>query len=104
MLGLLCFKGAAADSGAWPPADLSQTAQEVVSLAKVHMSDDVIVACIHNSKAAFNLSANDILYLNSQGVSQPVISAMIQAQPAAAPPSRSYKKLPPLQQNNAFYK
>ena len=43
------------------------------------MSDDVILAYIKNSGASYNLSADDILYLNNQGVSQPVISALLQA-------------------------
>ncbi len=53
------------------------------------MTDDVIVAYIHNSGTSYNLSADDMLYLNSQGVSQPVISALLQARAAAPAPSPS---------------
>jgi hypothetical protein len=49
------------------------------------MGDDVILAYIRNSGASYNLSADDILYLNTQGVSQPVISALLQAKSSAAP-------------------
>ena len=43
------------------------------------MGDDVILAYIKNSGASYNLSADDILYLNTQGVSKPVLSALLQA-------------------------
>ena len=68
------------------PANLSPGLQEIVKLTQAHMSDDVIVAYIHNSGAGFNLSADDILYLNSQGVSQPVISELLHSKPAAPTP------------------
>jgi hypothetical protein len=68
------------------PADLSPGLQEVIKLTKAHMTDDVILAYVRNSGAAYTLSANDILYLNSQGVSQSVISALIQAKPSVAAP------------------
>ncbi len=66
------------------PADLSPNAQEVIKLTKAHMSDGVIIAYIRNSGAAYNLSGDDILYLNSQGVSQPVISELLHSNGAAA--------------------
>lgn len=51
--------------------------QEIVKLTQAKMSDDVILGYIKSSGASFNASASDILYLNSQGVSQPVISALM---------------------------
>jgi hypothetical protein len=48
------------------------------------MSDDIIKTFIANSGKAFHLSADDIIYLNSQGVSAGVISAL-QATALSAP-------------------
>jgi len=88
VIGWLCFKGATAAHAQAASGTLSPGVQEVVKLTQAHMGDDVILAYIHNSGASYNLSADDILYLNSQGVSQPVISALLQAKgPAGPPPS-----------------
>ena len=46
--------------------------QEVVNLTKAKMSDDVILTYIKNSSTSYDLSANDILYLNSQAVTAPM--------------------------------
>jgi hypothetical protein len=70
------------------PANLSPDLQAVVKLSQAHMTDDVILNFIKNSGKAYNLSADDMLYLNSQGVSQPVVNALLQAKsstPAPAP-------------------
>jgi len=60
------------------PPNLTPALSEVLKLSQAHLADDVILGYIKNSGAAYSLSANDILYLNSQGVSQPVISALLQ--------------------------
>jgi hypothetical protein len=50
------------------------------------MSDDMILAYIKNFGASCNLSADDILCLNNQGVSQPVVSgAPTNSTPPAKP-------------------
>jgi hypothetical protein len=78
------------------PASLSPGAAEVVRLATSGVGDEVVLAYIKNSQAAFNLSAEDVLYLKDIGLSSEVTSAMLnhdsalrgQAQqyaPAAAP-------------------
>jgi len=64
-------------------AAVSQDLQEIVKFTQAKMSDDVIVSYIKNSGKAYNLSADDMLYLNSQGVSQPVLSALLAAKPSA---------------------
>lgn len=66
-------------------ANLSPDLQEIVKFEQAHMSDDVILAYIKNSGKAYNLSADDMLYLNGQGVSQAVISALLQSKSAAPP-------------------
>jgi len=56
---------------------------DVVKLAQAHMSDDIISSYIKNSGTAYSLSADDIIYLSSQGVSQNVIAMLQQTRPAA---------------------
>src|SRR5208282_721578 len=68
-----------------PPANLSPALQEVVKLAQAHLGDDVILAYIKNSGASYTLSADDILYLKGQGVSQNVISVLLQKGSAGTP-------------------
>src|SRR5580658_2709851 len=60
------------------PADLSPDVQEVLTLSRQHMDDSVITNYIFSTGKAYKLSADDIIYLNSQGVSQPVISALLE--------------------------
>jgi len=64
---------------------LSPDLQEVVKLSQAHMGDDVIINFINNSGKSYKLSADDIIYLNSHGVSQGVISALQTAAAAPAP-------------------
>ncbi|HEV2318207.1 MAG TPA: DUF6600 domain-containing protein [Verrucomicrobiae bacterium] len=59
------------------PADLSPDVQEVLTLSRQHMDDSVITNYIASTGKAYKLSADDIIYLNSQGVSQAVISALL---------------------------
>ncbi|HZM01765.1 MAG TPA: hypothetical protein VFC44_01975, partial [Candidatus Saccharimonadales bacterium] len=101
IIGWLCWNGAITGR-AQSASNLSPQLQEVVKLTQAHMSDDVILAYIHNSGAAYSLSADNILYLNNQGVSQPVLSALLQSKPSAvstpttpAPPVGSAPQVPP---------
>ena len=71
------------------PANMSPDLQEIVKFAQAHMTDDVILAYIKNSGKVYSLSGDDMIYLSSQGVSQAVISALLQTKgsaPATAPP------------------
>jgi hypothetical protein len=70
---------------------------EVVRLSQAHMTDDVILTYIKTSGKVYNLSADDMIYLSGQGVSQPVISAMVQTSGAAtaAAPSEEASAPPP---------
>lgn len=72
------------------PADLSPDVQEVLTLSRQHMDDSVITNYIMSTGKAYKLSADDIIYLNSQGVSQGVITVLLQtanngSAPNAAP-------------------
>jgi len=80
-LGGLCCQLGHAQTGA---AAYSPDLQEVVKLSQSHMGDDVIVNYIRSSGKSYRLSADDIIYLSNQGVSQGVISAL-QTTGAAAP-------------------
>ena len=59
---------------------------DVVKLAQAHQSDDVILAYVRNAGAAFNLTADEIIYLSNAGVSSPVIAALQAKGPATPPP------------------
>jgi hypothetical protein len=58
------------------PPSRSVVFSEVVKLSQAHQSDDVILGYLQNSGASFALSADEIIYLNNQGVSQKVIAAL----------------------------
>src|SRR5665213_804326 len=64
-------------------ASLSPELQEILKFSQAHMTDDVITAYIKNSGKNYAMSADQMLLLNSQGVSQPVISALVNAKPSA---------------------
>jgi len=71
---------------------LSSGAEDVLKLARAKVNDDVTIAFIQSSNRRFDLSANDILYLRKEGVSDRVLTAMLgqqpppAAQPAVTPP------------------
>jgi hypothetical protein len=50
--------------------------QQIVDLSKQGVNEDVIVDRIRMSNSRFSLSSSDVAYLQGQGVSQKVISAM----------------------------
>src|SRR6266403_5801947 len=64
-------------SSAAMPTDLTPGAAEVIRLAESGSGDDVVLAYIRNSQAAFNLSADHILYLKDLGLSSAVLTAML---------------------------
>ena len=86
VIGAICW-GGGSSCRAQAPASLSPALQEVVKLSKAQVGDDVILGFIKKSAASYHLSAEDILALKDQGVSQAVISALLQAQgpPGSAP-------------------
>jgi hypothetical protein len=76
------------------PVELSYGVPQVVQLVKANVSDDVILTYIRNSGNGYGLDANQILYLRQQGVSDAIITAMLNqrtpvaqaAAPTAPPP------------------
>jgi hypothetical protein len=59
------------------PVQLSSGAAEVLKLARAQVNDDTIVAFVGSSKRTYNLSANEIVYLREQGVTDRVLTAML---------------------------
>jgi hypothetical protein len=57
---------------------LTTSAAELVKLANSGVDEGVMLAYVTNSSSTFNLSAEEIIYLNDIGVPSPVVTAMIQ--------------------------
>jgi hypothetical protein len=70
---------------AQPSGDTWQNLQEIVKLTQAHMADDVIISYIKTSGKSYPTSADALLYLNNQGVSQPVLAALLATAPSSAP-------------------
>lgn len=71
---------AAAQEAAAKPASaptLSYGSNEVLKLVRAKVGDDTVVAYIDHAAAAYALSASDLIYLRSEGVSDKVLSAML---------------------------
>ena len=66
--------GSTAQSGAVNPNQM--TMQQVVDLTKQGVNEAVIIDKIRLSGSRFTLTAEDVNYLKTQGVTQPVIDAM----------------------------
>lgn len=63
------------------------TLQDVIQMAQNHVSDDLIIETIRRRGATFNLTANDVITLRQQGVSERVVSYMMQARPVVYQPA-----------------
>ena len=69
-----------------PPAPLlGYAASQVLQLAQAKLGDDAILAYIKHSGNRYRLNADQIIYLRQQGISDPVITAMLN-QPAGGVP------------------
>jgi hypothetical protein len=68
-----------------PPQPLSIA--DIKSMSKAGISDDTIISQINNTHTVYHLDANAIIDLNNSGVSQKVISNMINTSSAAASPA-----------------
>jgi hypothetical protein len=61
-----------AAANARPPMSL----EEIATLAQQHVSDDVIISQIHTTGSAYNLTADQIVWLKQVGVSDRVVEEM----------------------------
>jgi uncharacterized membrane protein YgcG len=71
---------------------LSYGVSQIIQLSKAKVSDNTIVNYIQNSGSSYGLDASQIVYLKQQGISDPVINAMLnQPRPVApAAPQTAY--------------
>jgi len=112
VIGCMCWSVGNVCNAQTPPSNLSPDLQEVVKLSQSHMGDDVIVNYIKSSGKSYRLSADDIIYLNGQGVSQSVISTLqtassvnptpppVVSSPTTPPPPPSQPSSAPYVANN----
>lgn len=74
--GLLC---------ATPAFAGPMSVEDIVQLATMGLGDEAIIAKIKSEKATFNLTTDEMIALKKQGVSSPVIAAMLSASASDEP-------------------
>src|SRR5436190_7026510 len=81
-----------------PNMKLSPGMAEVVKLVQAGVSQDVLLAYVTNSTSVFNVDSDTIVYLNDLGVTNTVITALIQhdASPETAARKASANAVQPL--------
>ena len=68
-----------------PVPQLSYGVSQIVQLAQAKVGDDTIIAYIKNSGNSYGLTVDQIIYLRQQGISDAVITTMLnQPKPAVA--------------------
>lgn len=70
-------RATAQEAAAKPAPALSYGSNEVLKLVRAKVGDDTVVAYIDHATATYALSASDLIYLRSEGVSDKVLSAML---------------------------
>jgi len=68
------------------PVSLPPGMVDVVGLTKAGFSEDGIMAKVKRAGVSYDLTTEQMIYLKNQGVSENVISALLQAGPASTPP------------------
>jgi hypothetical protein len=69
-----------------PAPPLAYGVPQILKLAQAKVTDDVIIAYIHNSGNSYGLDADQIIYLRQQGISDKVMTTMLaQPRPAFVP-------------------
>src|SRR5206468_1262604 len=69
----------AAVDGMQAPGDLSVGVKEVLKLQQAGTAPEVVKGYVDTSGYLYNLSANDIIYLNKAGVPNDTLSAMLES-------------------------
>jgi hypothetical protein len=59
------------------PVQLSDGVSEILTLVHGKVGDDIVVSFVENSRKTYTLTANEILYLREEKVSNRVLAAMI---------------------------
>jgi hypothetical protein len=88
-LGLSALTVAAQNSPVAAAPQLSYGVPQIIQLAQAKISDDTIIAYIHNSGNSYGLDVNQIIYLRQQGVSDNVINVMLNQPKVASAPVQS---------------
>ena len=70
------------------PADLSYGVSEVAKLAQSGAGDEVMLAYVNSNAQSIHPTADEIIYLNDLGVSEKVITAMLQTPATAVAPAQ----------------
>jgi len=73
------------DCSAQTAPNLPPGVQDVVKLVKAGLEEEVVLAQIRNTAAYYNLSADQLIYLHEQGVSQNEIKALLGTGASAFP-------------------
>jgi hypothetical protein len=73
------------------------TKEDVVRMTQSNVPDSEIINQIRSSRAVYRLSPDDVIYLNQNGVHQPVISEMQGTSYPPVPVRRVYAEPPPRQ-------
>jgi len=60
-----------------PPAKLPYGVDDVLKLSRAQISEDITLNYVRNSGTIYNLAPKDIVYLRNEGVSDKVISTML---------------------------
>lgn len=76
------WKAQAQDTG--PAQPMPNGVGQIIQLEQAKISDATIIAYIQSTGNTYSLNASQIVFLRQQGVSDPVITAML-TQPKAAP-------------------
>ena len=59
------------------PVQLSHGVPDVLKLSRAKIKDETILAFVSNSQSNYNLSAEEIIYLRAEGVSERVVASML---------------------------
>jgi hypothetical protein len=88
--GLVLLAGSvlAQNSPAAAAPSLSYGVPQILQLAQAKVSDDTIIAYIRNSGNSYGLDANQIIYLRQQGISDNVITVMLDQRKVASAPAQ----------------
>jgi hypothetical protein len=67
----------AADSSGSAAPPLAPGVADIVKMTHAHVGDQVILSYVGSSGTVYSLDASQVVYLRSAGVSEPVVSAML---------------------------
>ena len=91
----LVLQTTAINCSAQAAPNLPPGVQDVVKLAKAGLGEDVILSQIRNTGAYYNLSADQLVYLTQQGVTQNEIKALLGPGGTTAPANPAPAPAPP---------